>query len=66
MGEGSERKDHLKFWLVLERPGKAAGSLEKECKELKIARVFEITEAELEPCIGGSRGARGRQAHMSS
>lgn len=66
MADGHERKDHLKFCVGVERTGKAEGSLEKEAKELKMARVFEIIEAELEPWIGDSCGARGREAHMSS
>lgn len=66
MGEGCERRDHLQVRFVVERTGKAEGSLEKEGKELKLARVFEIIEAELDTCIGDSRGARGREASMSS
>lgn len=54
MADGHEGKDHLKFCVGVERTGKAEGSLEKEAKELKMARVFEIIEAELEPRIGDS------------
>lgn len=66
MGEGRERKEHLQLRLVVERTGKAEGSLEKEGKELKTARVFEIIEAALVPYIGDARGARERGAHKSS
>ena len=61
MGEGRERKEHLQPRFVVERTGKAEGSLEKEGKDLKTARVFETIEAALEPYIGDSRGARERE-----
>lgn len=62
MGEGRERKEHLQLRLVVERTGKAEGSLEKEGKELKTARVFEIIEAALVPYIGPwSKRERGTQ-----
>lgn len=60
MDEGSENKDHLKFWFVLERTITATHSLEKKAKRLRMVRVFEIIEAELEPGIVESQGARER------
>lgn len=43
---GSENKDHLKFWFVLERIVKGIHSLEKKAEALRMVSVFEIVESQ--------------------